>query len=184
MLRTCGITTKEMKGKGAHDLAALVGKLRAPESDPCPASNEQLSALSSAYLLARYLPFPLVGNALLQPAGRYGKADAESARDILASLLAWARRVYRLGVLRSNTRTLREEWEDDGDILEEVDFRLPAQAPIVAQPAYKVEVPVQPAISNQQQSEPIPNAAIGFINLGPPPAITGPSSASQPSGTT
>eukprot|EP00038_Savillea_parva_P031293 m.84631 g.84631 ORF g.84631 m.84631 type:complete len:3122 (+) comp9602_c0_seq1:196-9561(+) len=80
MFRTCGITDTELKGKGAHDLPQLLGRLKFPK--PCPAEPHKVHELSIAYIQARYSDRALAG---------YVEADATAARETAAAVVGWAK---------------------------------------------------------------------------------------------
>lgn len=81
MLRTCGLTDNEMKGRDAHDLKALAclfDKHSLP-SDIC----HELGTLSSAYIAARY---PSKGTEKV-PAQKYSEAQARRAMGTAEKLV-------------------------------------------------------------------------------------------------
>jgi HEPN domain-containing protein len=77
MLRTCGMSTEEKKGKGAHDLLLHMSRLITRETDEeaYPVDWDQLRFLSDAYIHARY---PLSGDDVL-PTDRYARDDAQKS---------------------------------------------------------------------------------------------------------
>lgn len=76
MLRTCGITVDEMKGKGAHDLVALMDSvLDGAKSEAWPVRRDQLFRLSDAYLRSRYPPFPSTSDYSL-PSSKFSSNNA------------------------------------------------------------------------------------------------------------
>ena len=82
MLRTCGLTTDEMKGKGAHNLVALVSLFH-KSTLPAPILSE-LETLSWSYIAARY---PAMNQPGIIPAMIYGEEDAKRAQDTVDQLV-------------------------------------------------------------------------------------------------
>jgi len=96
MLRTCGLTDNEMKGRDAHDLKALAclfDKHSLP-SDIC----HELGTLSSAYIAARY---PSKGTEKV-PAQKYSEAQARRAMGTAEKLVQWCRDVEFLPTPRGS----------------------------------------------------------------------------------
>jgi HEPN domain-containing protein len=81
MFRTCGITDTELKGKGAHDVALLLGRLMKKDDGNWPVAPEAVDFLSNAYIGARYGPDAL---------GGYTQHDAEAAQSTAKAVLDWA----------------------------------------------------------------------------------------------
>jgi HEPN domain-containing protein len=81
MFRTCGITTFEHKGRGAHDLVALLRRLL-PDRSTWPADFAAVQALSDSYIEARYGPTAVDG---------YTKSNAELARSTARAVVDWAK---------------------------------------------------------------------------------------------
>lgn len=101
MLRTCGITTEELKGRPASDLPGLANSLRiAPCSTDCqrrakeemPGSHDSLVWLNKAYIKARY------PNASLSsvPGHGYSDDDASFALGLAKEFIEWAKFVEDL----------------------------------------------------------------------------------------
>jgi HEPN domain-containing protein len=83
MLRTCGITNEELRGKGAHDLNSLMGNI-CNDHDMWPVTLEDLGHLSGAYLKARYPTSEPTDE-------RYDDDDASRALHTADQVLVWAR---------------------------------------------------------------------------------------------
>jgi HEPN domain-containing protein len=84
MLRTCGITELEMKGKGGHNLVKHVSRI-VEEGHDWPVPRIQLQTLSNAYFTARY-----PGSNGLLPADLFTRTDAVEAQETARALKAWA----------------------------------------------------------------------------------------------
>jgi HEPN domain-containing protein len=82
MLRTCGITVAEMRGKGAHNLVKLVERI-VEDGHAWPLSQVQLQELSGAYLSARY------PRGSQSPAARYTVIDAATALETATLMCNW-----------------------------------------------------------------------------------------------
>ena len=102
MLRTCGITDEEMRGKGAHNLVKLMDSI-VDDGASWPVSQAQLQELSQAYLSARYL----AGDRQL-PAERYDEDDASKAIEAMREILRWANSSGTLP-MPAGTRGIKEE---------------------------------------------------------------------------
>eukprot|EP00927_Polykrikos_kofoidii_P005979 TRINITY_DN12406_c0_g1_i2.p1 TRINITY_DN12406_c0_g1~~TRINITY_DN12406_c0_g1_i2.p1 ORF type:complete len:1132 (-),score=130.16 TRINITY_DN12406_c0_g1_i2:309-3650(-) len=98
MLRTCGITVEELKGKQCHDLVAFGRRLQAApavsqeqrHAKELPASLDDLEWLSRAYIGARY------PNNYTVPGFDYHDEDAQRALELAKHFLRWASHVEDL----------------------------------------------------------------------------------------
>ena len=85
MMRTCGVTDDELRGKRAHNLAGFVSSIGGQAT--CPVAHQDLNHLSSAYLRARYTS--KYERSTSMPADLYGADDAERALHHAAELISW-----------------------------------------------------------------------------------------------
>jgi HEPN domain-containing protein len=126
MFRTCGITQEELKGKGAHNLLALVSRVTESGEWNLPVERDKLAFLSKAYIASRY---PL-DDMSLAPADKYGMAEAEEALNTAQLLRDWA----------ALTDALPTPCSADGGFLS-ANLK-PAPIPVPAPPAPEVSPPI------------------------------------------
>ena len=149
MMRTCGITNEELRGKGAHDLTSLMANICSSDRGTWPVSAEDLVHLSSAYLKARY--------PTSEPTDRrYGESDASRALDTADQVLEWARATDCL------PPPLGGGGSDDDD----PPAKKPREKPTVMDPA---PAPPGPAIPPLAIDVPAPAATIGPAPVLAPP---------------
>lgn len=84
MFRTCGITESELKGKGAHNLVSLFGRIECKEED-WPVALGDLEFLSTVYFNARY---PM-GDMSTLPWQMHGLPESALAQRAIEALKKW-----------------------------------------------------------------------------------------------
>ena len=153
MLRTCGITEKELRGKGAHDLTNLMCLVASDDRTVWPAPPEDVEHLSSAYLKARY--------PTSEPTDRrYHEDDAARALGTAEKVIAWARDTHHLN-------------PPDGEEDEEEPQKAPRQPKkTVLDPAPPPPGPAAPVptITAPRPAE-VADTAPPVLSAPPPPAL-------------
>eukprot|EP00929_Paragymnodinium_shiwhaense_P071432 TRINITY_DN36310_c0_g2_i1.p1 TRINITY_DN36310_c0_g2~~TRINITY_DN36310_c0_g2_i1.p1 ORF type:complete len:2649 (+),score=501.17 TRINITY_DN36310_c0_g2_i1:813-7949(+) len=112
MLRTCGITEEELRGKEAHDIALLTRKLleanamtaEQQSAQRLPVEQSELAWLGRAYVGARYPR----GNRNV-PGHMYGPADAQRALMAARLMKRWAADVEDLAAPEGEASSEDEE---------------------------------------------------------------------------
>ena len=150
MMRTCGITDFEHKGKGAHDLIKMMGRICQGE---WPVAKGSLGELSKAYLGARY---PTSG----PTDRRYVEGDAKTAMETARQVIDWV-------IAQDTLPTPEAEAED-----EEADEPKPKPKHVVLDPA---PPPPGPAIPSSEPALPPPPPTPAVEAPAPAPVL-----ASQP----
>jgi HEPN domain-containing protein len=94
MLRTCGISTEEMKGLGAHDITQLWDRIELngvnSDDDVIRTQSQVVKKMSTAYISARYPRFPPTNATQGSPFAEYDMSDANECLNAAKYFMTWA----------------------------------------------------------------------------------------------